>query len=179
MNNSINLLDYKNKIEVKKDHSHNRLLRMVAVGLLFTVSALSVIFFILIAFSPLSDLNKQYNSSVASLSGSISDIIRISVVNDRVDSIKKIVDNRQNYDKILDALQSKLPSGVAFESMSINEKTITLSLVSSSLLRIDDFLTELSKNNDKIVKFSNITLTKLSVDKDTNTFSVDLSAQLL
>lgn len=179
MNNGINLLDYKNKAEVKKSYPHSKLLRMIAVGLLFVVSSLSVIFFILITLSPLPELNRQYKNAVFNLSHSISDIIRLGVINDRTDSIKKIVDSRQHYDQIMDVLQSKLPSGVAFESLSIDGKNITFSVTSNSLLRIDDFLTALIKNNDGSIRFSDITLTKLSSDANNNAFSVDLSVQIL
>lgn len=179
MNNSINLLDYKNKIVVKKNNSNQKTIRLTAIGLLFLVSSSSIIFFILIAFSPLPELNRQHKIASFNLSHAVPEIVKIGLINERADNIKKIIDNRSSYDRILANLQKKLPIGVVFEAISIDKKSITLSISSNSLLRIEEFLNTLKKNDNESEKFSKIVLSSLSTDSVSDKFLVNLSIDIL
>ncbi len=179
MNNGINLLSYKNKTEAKTDSQRYKKLRIVAVVMLFAVSTFSVMIFILIAVSPLPELNKQYKFASFTLSNSISDIVRLGLVNDRADTIKKIIDGRSQYDKIVESLQKKLPSGVGFETLEIDKADVNIELSSTSLLEIDQFINELSKNDDPSIKFSQITLSKLSFESEKGVFLVNVTATFL
>ncbi len=172
MNNGINLLNYKSKKEVKINTTSHKKLRFAAVGLLFTVSAVSVMIFVLIAFSPLPELNKQYNFASFTLSKSTSDIVRLGLVNERADTIKKIIDTRPQYDKILEDLQKKLPNGVNVETIKVKNKDVALEVSSDSLSKIDDFLIKLSKDDYTSIKLSDISLSKFSLDAEKNKFVV-------
>lgn len=179
MNNGINLLDYKNRIEVQKNNLQYRKLRMVSIGLLFTVSTFSVMIFILIALSPLPQLNNQYKTASFNLSNSIADIVKLGLVSERTENIEKIINKRSSYDKIIENLQRKLPGDVEVESLRVNEKDVSLTVVSSSLLRIDDFLNALLIKDNSSEKLPKIVLTKLTIDSEKNKFLANIKIETL
>lgn len=178
MSSDINLLDYNNKKIVPKSTSVQKRLRLAAVSLLFIVSTFSVIIFILISLSPLPDLDRQHKIASFNLSQSISEIVRLGLLKERTDNIKKIIDNRKNYDELIANLQTKLPPGVSVESFNVSDGKITFSITSKSVQRIDEFLNELIKNDSRFEKFSKITLNKISSSSEENVFLASFTINL-
>ncbi len=179
MNNGINLLNYKNKEEVKSAATVHKKIRVASIVLLFTVSAFSVMIFILIALSPLPELNKQYNFASFTLSQSVSDVVRLGLVNERADTIKNIIDKRPQYDKVLEDVQKKLPDGVTVEKIRIKEKDINLEVSSDSLSEVDDFLNKLSKDDNTSIKLSRVMLSKLTIENEDNKFVISIDINIL
>lgn len=176
MNNSINLIDYKGKLNTESHVKNQKPLRIIAVGLLFIVSASSIIFFILIAFSPLPTLKRQSEKTAFTLSLSNNDIIKQEIIKKRLGNIKGIIEKRSNFDKLLEYLQNKLPSGVAIDSLFINKGNLSITLASKSLQPIDSFLDALTQE-ESVTKFSKVSLTSLS--NSDNTFLLKLTVNTL
>ncbi|HUQ85413.1 MAG TPA: PilN domain-containing protein [Candidatus Limnocylindrales bacterium] len=171
--NNINLLDYKSKINVSK-HRNNSSLRIIAVGLLFLVSAASIVLFILISLSPLPELSKQKKAAEFNLSLSSSEIVKLGLVNDRIQIINNILKNRPQYDQFLNNLQSLLPSGVAIDSFKVEGDILNVTVSSMSLFNINQFLDTIQNADKSQNGFSNILLSNLKIDKSDNSFSVTL-----
>ena len=181
MNNSINLLDYKNKIQPKHEHEKNkkRSLRTIAVGLLFTVAVFSMIFFILVAISPLPQLRKQEKIASFNLSLAHPDIVKLALVKERTDSIQQLMDKRPYYDRVLNSIQTKLPSGVRINEVSIDKDDFSVTLSSNSLLQLDNFLNELAIASEAKKEFSQIKIKDLSKTDTINTYLLTINLDTL
>jgi len=179
MNNNINLLDFKSKINTTRSDTKQRNLRIIAISLLFIVSVFSAIILILVALSPLPQLKKQQKIASFNLSLAQADIIKLALVKDRVSSIKLILDKRRYYDRTLETLQSKLPSGVVIENISIKQNNMSFTLSSNSLLLLDNFLNTITNPDESGKEYSNIVLNKLGNKESENNFSLDISMKTL
>lgn len=179
MSNGINLLNYKNKEKVKNAATTHKKLRIASIVLLFVVSSFSVMVFILIALSPLPELNKQYNFASFTLSQSTRDIVRLGLVNERSETIKKIIDKRPQYDKIFEYLQNKIPGSITIEAFTIKEKVIALEISSTSLSDIDKFLIEIAREDNLSIKLSKVILSKFSIDSTKNRFVANVDINIL
>ena len=176
MKNSINLIDYKGRTSTDNHNQKQKLLRKIAVGLLFIVSTTSVIFFILITFSPLPQLKKQTDKSSFTLSLANDNIIKQAIVKQRLGNIKTILSERSAYAELVEYLQIRLPSGVVILALSINNDNLTVTLGSNSLLAIDSFLEKIT-NKDVTRKFSKVNL--VSLINSENSFIMKLTLNTL
>jgi hypothetical protein len=175
MNNSINLLDYKNKINPKKDTHKQRVLRLIAIGILSVVAASSVTFFILIALSPIPELRKQEIIASQKLSQEHTDIVKLLLIKERTDKIVKLIANRSRYDNELDLIMAKLPSGVIIDAVDIDKNHFLVTFSSNSLSQLDMFLNQLTSNNGSEKGLSNITIANLSNDNERAKFLLTLN----
>ncbi len=83
MNNSINLLGNKNHVSAPPASRKLKLLRAIAVLLLFGVSAAAVSLSILIAFSPLPQVQQQEQESRQKISQYHPEMTKIALIQDR------------------------------------------------------------------------------------------------
>lgn len=178
MSNGINLLDYKDKVERKKESRNIKILRISAIAFLFLVSALSITFFMLIALSPLPDLERRQNLASSTLSQSINDIIRLKLVKERAAGVTKIIENRKSYNIFIDYLREKVPSGVSVKSLSVSQGGINLILESSSLALLDEFFESLTENDESGITFSRADIPKVSTDQGGGLFVAELNIRL-
>jgi Tfp pilus assembly protein PilN len=179
MNNDINLLDYRSKTEAQKESERQKALRKIAVGGLFFVSALSIMIFILIALSPLPELERQQEIASVNLSNSSADIIKLELARERAVSIRELIQKRKKYNEILENLRRMLPANTTFTTMSIEENSINFSVSSSSLFAIDNFMSQLKSQGADQYGYSEIVVSRLSADIEKKEFSVDVSIRML
>jgi len=179
MNNSINLFDLKNKIPNAHSDKKQRPFRIIAISLLFIVSASSVIIFILIALSALPELRKEQKTASLSLSNSQADIVKLELIKQRTDSIKQLIDKRPYFDKLLEALQKKVPSGIDVDAYSIKGNNLLVTFSSKSLLLLDNFLNQITTDPESLKQFPKIKLTSLTAEPSSNTFLLTLSLNTL
>ena len=178
MNNSINLIDYRSKISTSSHSKKQKYLKIIAISLLFTVSTSSIVFFILIALSPLPELRNQYKKVASALALSNDDIIKQEVVKDRVSNVRGIIDERADFDKVLEHIQSKLVSGVAIDGVIMEKNNLSITVTSKSLLLIDNFLNELT-SAELENKFPKVSLKSLKNEENSNAFLLTLTLSTL
>lgn len=176
--NSINLLDSKDKTAPTYNVANQRMLRRIAVGLLFLVSTCAVIVYILIAVSPLPELKRQRKAASLNLSLSSKEIIKLSLIKERTDNITQLISKRPKTDKVLEEFQNKLPANVEIESMKIKKKNLIVVVSSKSLFSLNTFLAEIMKNENSST-YSSIALANLGVNTEKNNFSMTLDIDLL
>src|SRR5256885_552249 len=111
MKYGINLLENKHKATTKPVSNGLKRLRLVAIGSLFFVSAASIVLFLLIALSPLPQLQRQESESRQQLTHYNSDMLKLAIVNERAGAIGSIVASRPSYDKAIEMLKNKAPAG--------------------------------------------------------------------
>ncbi len=179
MKNSINLLDYKNKIHPKQDHVKHRHLRLIAISLLFLVSSLSMIFFILITLSPLPQLRKQEKIASFNLTQSHPDIIKLALIKERTDKIQELINKRPYYDKTLKTIQEKIPRGVTIDSVEIDKNNFSVTFLSNSLLQIDSFLNEMTKSDETKKEFSRVKIVNLLSGENSTSFLLTINLNTL
>ena len=166
MNKGINLVTDRRgvkSISVIKDRL--KVLRISSMAMLFFVGAGSVVISILIVFSPLSQLRRDEAKARNELAVFQPDIYKLAFVNDRGDSIRKIIGQRSSYDKKLEVIGSKLPADVSLDSLTINKKNYTLKFSSKNLDSFDGLLDNLVGVTGKGKDFLRVYLTSISTDE--------------
>lgn len=170
MSKGINLLGNEKQISAKPASKRLNLLRTVAIGLLFSISAVSITFFILILLSPLPALKKQEEGALATLSQSHPDVAKLLFIDDRLKSSKAIITKRINFDESLDKVLKKMPGGIAITALTMNKETVSITVTSSSLANLDTFLNNLVTSVDKKEDFSKITLVNFITNETNSQF---------
>ena len=173
MNNGINLATDKRSIKstsIIKDRL--KILRISSMGILFIVGAGSIIISILIVFSPLPQLHKEEEKLKTQLSVLQPDIYKLAFINERGDSIRKVISQRPGYDKKIEVIESKLPTDVNLDTLTINKKTYTLKFSSKNLDSLDGLLNDLVDATGKDKDFIRIYLTSISTDTENEKFTL-------
>ncbi len=173
MNKGINLLVHNSRTNSNKNGKAFKRLRIIAVGLLFLVSAFSVIFFILVALSPIPQLRNQQKNASFNLSLSNEDIVKLSLIKERTQTAKEVLGKRKNYEMILDSVYKKIPSGVTVDTISIKNNKLLLTLSSKSLMQLDSLISEIRVSESTEKLYSKVDLESLFMEQ--NTFFLTLN----
>lgn len=154
MSNEINLLNSKKAGGNVRLQAQVKILRVIAVGLLFTIGVGSLVIFILILASPLPSLKNQENQLLQSMAQLHSKVIKQVLIVTRLDDINQIIKNRHQVDKRIAKFEELLPIGSEIKEVSVNEKSISLSMYSNSLGKIESYTSSLKslRNSDKSMK---------------------------
>jgi Tfp pilus assembly protein PilN len=175
----INLLGDKKQISLTPAIKKLYTLRLIAVGLLFTVSAVSIMLFLLIALSPLPGLQKQEQEALRILSEHHPDMAKFYLVNERLKASNVILEKRRNFDKTFETVEKQMPSGLSITALTIRDKDMSITVTSGSLSSLDKFLNNLSVLVEESEDFSNATLTNFIVNQQQNTFSLTVSLVMI
>ncbi|HEX8931989.1 MAG TPA: hypothetical protein VF810_02435, partial [Patescibacteria group bacterium] len=133
MNKGINLLRPEERIVIKSDYFRLGLLRVIALSMLFSIAAVSVVLFLLIALSPLPTLQKQEQSALDTIAKFHPDIAKLFIVEDRLNNSQVVLNNRKNFDQSLSKIKEKMPSSLAVTALTINKDKASVTVASSSL----------------------------------------------
>lgn len=167
MNNGINLLSDKRDAKfLTSSKEPLKIFRFGAIGILFLVGAFSVILSILIVLSPLPELRKEEENARNELAAFLIDMNKLAFVNNRGDSIRKILAARPSYDKKLDIIESKMDGDVSLDMLMIVKKKYTLTFSSDNLNSLDKLLNNLTEITGSSRDFFRIYLNSLSMDKE-------------
>lgn len=173
MSNGINLLvDKRNVRRLVTSKDKLRLFRFGAIGMLFLAGATSVIISILIVFSPLPQLTRDEQKARADLSIFKVEMSKLAFVNERGDSIRKIINKRPSYNKKIDIVLSKMSADVSLDGLSIAKKSYTFKFSSRNLASIDDLINGLTSITGSGRDFSRVYLTGISVDAERKRFNL-------
>lgn len=171
MSNGINLLVDKNNLRIlTPEKDRLKIFRLGAMGVLFLVGASSVALSILIVFSPLPQLSRDEQKARIDLSAFQVDMNKLAFINDRGDSIRKIIAGRPSYDKKLDIIMSKMQMDVALDEVSIAEKKYTLKFSSKNLTSLNELINSLTAITGKGRDFLRVYLTSLVMDSENKKF---------
>jgi len=149
-------------------------MRFIVIGLLFIVSVSSVILFILVAFSPLPALQTQEKNLEQTLLSSKSDIVKLSLVKERTTSISNLLAKRQNLDQRLGLVQDKISGNTTVTSLQADNTGILLTVESSSLQDLENFLNGLTQYVQERKAFSRVILVDLATDQTNGEYAVSV-----
>ncbi len=170
MNHGINLAVNEKKSKLAPSRNRIKILRLGAIAILFGIGIFSVAISILIVLSPLPQLKKEEEHARTMLSVFIIDINKLYFINDRGDSIRRLLSARNAYDKKLTNIKSKMPTGVELLGFTAIKKRYTLKFTSHSLLSLDQLLNAIAASTGKKGDFIRAYLTSLSVDQEKHNF---------
>ena len=175
MNKGINLLDAnqqtKSGIELRKI----RFMRLIAVVSLFLVSVASIILFMLVALSPLPQLQQQEQGLRDTLANSKQALAQHALVNERTDEITKILGSRISFDVPLTTIREKLPSNAKVSAIKADSSSIILTVSTPTLESLDSFLNEMIGLVKEKQVFSQIQLSDLATDDGRDNFTMTVT----
>jgi hypothetical protein len=170
-NNGINLLVDKRSVKsLAPIKDRLKIFRFSAIGILFCVGASAVILSILIVFSPLEQLRKDEERAVSDLKPYKLDISKLAFINERGDSIRKLLAKRTSYDKKLSVVENKIPTDVSLDALTIAKKNYTLKFSSKNLSSLDGLLNGLVSITGSGKDFFRIYLTSVTADEANHRF---------
>lgn len=177
MSKGINLLGAEQQISAKMGIGSRKLkiLRTVAVWLLFGISGASIALFLFIALSPLPSVQQEEQNVLATLAKYHPDIAKFLFVNDRIKGSQMILAKRSNYDQILDKIKKKMPEDSSITGITMNSDEIAVTVTSSSLASLDTFLNNLIAATEAKEDFSKVTMTRFFSNEDSKDFSLTVS----
>ena len=165
MNNQINLQLGKTKsspsLAKKRAFFHT-----ISISLLFGFAFFSIVLFILISLSPLPSLQEREKVETKRLSFFKDTIVKINLTKERIDNVDKILRDRPTYSQSLLTIKSLLPTEAAINEIHLNDKNLTFTITSKSLLPLDTFLNSLKMESEKGEKFKKITIVTLEKNLD-------------
>lgn len=144
--------------------------RIIALVFILIVGLASVFTFVLNLASPIEGVRQEQNQILSQITSNQEKAAKLAIVNERVISISKIYSERPDYVQILDQVLSKKPNELRTSGLDIGESSIILSVSSSSLLPLNNFLNsviDLSKTNDRI---GSVFLDSLSASQNSSAY---------
>jgi hypothetical protein len=157
-----------------------RIIRLVAIFFLLFTAISSVGLFILNVQSGLSELEQEEARIISNLALYQQRHAKFNAVNERVRSISTLSSRSNKIDEVIKLVGQAVPSSdFSVDSLVIDEKTILISVSSSSLLSVDSFLSALIKVAFSKKTFGKLTLDNLAYDDKSRRYNISLSAEIL
>ena len=170
MNKGINLLGEKKQKPLSPVLRKIEVLRVVAIGLLFTVSSASVILFLLIFLSPLPALQQKEKEALSAIAQYHNDIGKMQLIDDRLKSSAIIIKKRNNFDEKLSTIYNVMPQDLSVTGLVMREKDVEITVSSSSLSSLEKFIENLTKDSEEKKNFSEVSLKSLVTDEKKRVF---------
>lgn len=177
MNSDINLVSPKDDQSVI-EKKRLRIVRNIAYVLAGIVVLFSIIVFIISTSFSNSSIKKQQESAINQLSMLKDKSAKVFVINNRILNIEKVLKQRNDFSSIESLLQI-IPSSVKTNSLNFSEENISLTLISSSLLPLDDLI---NKYLDKVAKkqiIKNLSINSLNINEKTGNYFLTIKADFL
>lgn len=179
MNSGINLLTTNKRVSALTPYiSKLKILRLIAMIMLFGVSVAAVIIFIFIQVSPLPALQKQRADSVGALSQFHPQMSEIAYINERLKSASAVMSQRAPFDDRIASLNAKTPPGLSITNIAMKKTNITLTATATSLATVDAFLTNLTQAVEEKKEYSEVLLNSLSKDEENGKFTLTIKLVL-
>ena len=177
MSANINLLIHTDR-ETLDRKIRVKVLNFVAVILLISVGATSLIIFLVIqALNPAS-IKKEQEDVLKRMSQFQSKQVKLFILNNRVENIEKIMTKRLDLSMVTSALLAKTPSRLFIEDLEVASDAITLTASSTSLSAIGELISNLTDMVKKREIVTTLTLNSLVFNENRNTYQVSVKSEL-
>ena len=177
MNTNINLLLHADEQELRR-RKRVKSLNFIAIMFLVGVGAISlVLFFLIQIINPLS-IKREQSDIREKISKSQNKQAKLFVLNDRIDNIEKILQKRIDLGRVTNSLLAKTPGRLFIEDLEVDNKAVTLTAQSTSLLAIGELINNLTDMVRKKEIISSLNLSTLVFDEGKNSYQVSIKAEL-
>jgi len=177
MNNNINLILSKEGQSLKKKKKI-KLLNTIALGLLLVVAAVSVVLFLLNTLNPLSSIKKDQLATINNITFLNERSGKLVIVNDRLKNISEINNKRKKFSSTIDYLISQM-GNLKINFLELDNKSISFSVSSNSLLEENQFLQKLIEKSSKKEMIKDLMIDSLTVNEKTGLYLLTLRATVL
>ncbi|MCL4354326.1 hypothetical protein M1349_02520 [Patescibacteria group bacterium] len=177
MNSNINLILSKEG-QTLKNKKKIKLLNSIALGLLLSVAAASVVLFLLNTLNPLSSIKKDQLATINNITVLKERSGKLVIVNDRLKNILEINNKRKKFSPTIDYLISIL-GNLKISFLEVDDKSISFSVSSYSLLEQNDFLQKLIVKSSKKEMVQDLIIDSLTVNEKTGLYQLKLRATVL
>lgn len=179
MNDGINLITKKTNTTAIVPTKKVQAMRLVALGILFIVSASAITLFTLISLSPLPQLRKQEQSLKDSYALYRAQIGKLALIEERVDSVGTLLKQSKRFDQLLATIQSNAGSNVTIASMRASKDAFEITVTSRSLTSLDKFLSNMQQVVQNKQGFSSLTLNELVTNDTSSNYQMSLTLGIL
>lgn len=172
-----------NLLRKKADNSSEKkilkIVRILAIALLFLVAVSSIGLFFINSQSPLSSLKKEEEDLESSLSLYNEKTMRFFILKERLRYISDIVSRRPYFNETLDFVLKDAPKDVKINNLSLDKKSLTLTASSPSISSVDTFLNSLVKMAMDKKKVGKVTLNSMGFDNKSGNYFFSLELVLI
>lgn len=97
---------------------------------------------------------------------------------DRLNNIQNIISSRSRLENDLTLIQQQVPNGVRIEALSLDDKTLTMTVRSNDLTKIDTVITNMNSLLKSKKFISKLTIEDVVADQRTGLYSLAVDAKL-
>lgn len=175
---SINLLRTEGQEDVKTS-KRKFILHVISLVFLSFVGIVSIVLFIISNRISPEAIRQQQDKIIKSITLQKDKQAKYGLLVDRLSSVNQILKTRKNYTKTLNALVAIVPSGLVTTGLSVENSDISMTVSSTSLSPINDFLTKLLDLVSKKYLIRDMTIETLTVDRVTGNYSLVIRAKII
>jgi hypothetical protein len=179
MSSEINLLQSKRSETASYFLSKIFVIRLISILILFTISFCSVVFFVLIALSPLPSLQDREKDELQKIAVFHPQMARIALTKDRLAHAGLLIQKRVVYNPILNTIEGLLTDDAIISGITLDKKNVTVILTSASLVPLDTFMSNLLTNNIIKKSFNTATLKTMLLNTQTGKYELTVEIVLL
>lgn len=177
MNTNINLLLQTSEESLRR-LKRVKILNLIAVMFLIGVGGISLITFLSTQIINPSAILKEQQDVIEKISQFQDRQTKLFVLNNRINSIEKVLEKRIDLPQVTNALLAKTPSRLFIEDLEIDDKTVIMTAKSTSLLAIGELINNLTDMVHKKEIIRSLTLNTLVFDENKNSYQVSIEADL-
>lgn len=177
MNESINLVENRNQ-QLDKEQKILQLTRVIAVCLLITIASISILAFIISSQIPLGAIKQDQSSTMSEIAALHNKLATYYLIKNRISSIGLLLNQRKDYTKVISSIFSKISSDISIDGLNIKEQSFTLNVSSNSLLPMDKLINDMIDLSDQKKLITNVKLQSLSLNAQSQTYSLTLIGDL-
>ena len=177
MSTNINLLLLKEE-ELSRKKKKIKILNNIAFGALLGVGLLSVSIFLISQFIVSSSIQKNQKEMEELIAKYQYQQASLYVLNDRVESILKILKTRKDLSKVASTLLAKVPNNFSIENFEVDNKSVIFTGQSKSLFAIGKFIDDLTNMVREKESIKSLVLNSLALDVGKNIYRVSLKSEL-
>lgn len=163
MNKSINLVSNRNE-QVERELLILKIVRVVSVSLLITISVVAISAFILSTQISLSKIKEEENTTLSQISALHEKLTTYYLTKDRLTNISSILTTRKDYVKPITAILEKVPEDLSLEGISIEKEVFTINISGTSLISMNKLIDDISALGKQNKVLANVKLQSLSLD---------------
>lgn len=178
MNDSINLVKAQDKENFRRERKIF-ILRIISLVFISFVGLISIVLFILyLRISP-EEIRKEQSQVVQSIAFQKNKLVKLNLLNDRLNGINQVLRERKNYTTTLNSILSQIPQEARAQTLSISKNNVSLTVTSASLLPLNKFLNNILELSERKKDIREMIIESLTIDSKTGSYSLSIKAKVI